>query len=185
MSLFKFLSKLTTFLLVVSLIIATILAIASKASGNTPKFFGHSMMLVLSGSMEPTIKTGSAIFVEDIEDPTTLKKGDVITFMSPVLKDTIFTHRILGVKGSGKFTEYITKGDNNPAKDPLAVPNTSVLGKYSGITIPYLGHVMSLLQSKKGLGLMLIIPGLLIILVEVISMWRFFSKWERQKKVTA
>jgi signal peptidase I len=178
----KIASRISTGLLIVALILAATLAISSKLSNGTPKFFGKTLMLVLSGSMEPTIKTGSGIFVKDVKDVNSLKAGDVITFKSPIKKNTIVTHRIESVKGTGQYVEYITKGDNNETADPLAVPSQYVLGKYSNIEIPYFGYISSFLQSKKGLGLALIIPGLLLIVVELISVWRFIAKWESQKK---
>ncbi|UZJ80076.1 signal peptidase I SipW [Fictibacillus sp. KU28468] len=185
MKVLRIISRIASGMLVLCLILATTLAISSKLSGGTPKYFGQKMMLVLSGSMEPTIKTGSAIFIKELKNPTKLKKGDVITFYSPIKKNTIVTHRIKEVKGTGQMVEYITKGDNNQANDPLSVSPQNVLGKYSNTEIPYFGYVSSFLQSKKGLGIMLIIPGLLLILVEIISVWRLLSRWDKQKEKNA
>lgn len=177
----KIMSRILSTLIAICLAIAAILAISSHLSGGTPKFFGKTMMMVLSGSMEPKIHTGSVVFVSDIKDPSQLKVGDVITFKSPVIKDRIITHRIKEIRNSGNL-EFVTKGDNNQTNDPLAVPEQNVLGKYANITIPYLGYIMSFLQSKKGLGLALIIPGVLLIILELFTVWRTLVQYDKLKK---
>ncbi|MEB1808119.1 MAG: signal peptidase I [Bacillaceae bacterium] len=178
----KIVSRITTVIVLVCLVLAATLAISSQLSGGTPKFFGKTMMIVLSGSMEPTIPTGSAIFVDDVPDPTQLQVGDVITFISPIHENRrIITHRIQEVSTFGPL-EFIAQGDNNQTADPMPIPAENVLGKHSEITIPYIGYVLSFLQSKKGIGLALIIPGLLIIAIEIVSVWRTISRWEKLKQ---
>ncbi|ALC90199.1 hypothetical protein AM500_10695 [Bacillus sp. FJAT-18017] len=184
MKVFKIISRILSSIIVVCLVIAAILAISSRLSGGTPKFFGKTMMMVLSGSMEPKIHTGSVVFVEDIKDPSLLKVGDVITFKSPVVKDRIITHRIKEIKNTGNL-EFVTKGDNNTSDDPLTVPQQNLLGKYSNITVPYLGYIMSFLQSKKGLGISLIIPGGLLIILEMFTIWRTLASLDKPKKEQA
>ncbi|WP_157842671.1 signal peptidase I [Bacillus alkalisoli] len=180
MKFLKIISKITTGILLFCLVFAAILAISSHLSGGTPKFFGKTMMIVLSGSMEPTIPTGSAIFVEEV-DPRELQVGDVITFESPIHENTrIITHRITEIFNFGQL-EFIAQGDSNEAADPMPIPAQNILGKHSDITIPYLGYILSFLQSKKGIGLALIIPGLLVIGIEVFSVWKLLSRWEQSK----
>ncbi|WP_226682156.1 signal peptidase I [Sutcliffiella horikoshii] len=182
MKVLKIISRGLTVLLLICLVFAAILAISSNLAGGTPKFFGKTMMIVLSGSMEPTIPTGSAIFVEEVTDPTQLKVGDVITFESPIHENTrIITHRITEVASTVPL-EFIAQGDNNQAADPMPIPAENILGKHSDITVPYLGYVLSFLQSKKGIGLALIIPGLLVIILEVISVWRMLGRMESKEK---
>jgi signal peptidase I len=185
MKVLKIISRIASVLIVLALILSATLAISSQLSKGTPKFFGKTMMLVLSGSMEPAIKTGSAIFVEDVKDPKKLTKGDVITFRSPIQNEKIITHRIEEVTGTPDNLEFITKGDSNEVKDTMPIPQANILGKYSEITIPYLGYIASFLQSKKGIGLALIIPGLLIIALEIFSVWRTLVRYERSKQETA
>ncbi|MFE1242999.1 signal peptidase I [Fictibacillus sp. NPDC058756] len=182
MKVLKIISRVASVLIILALILSATLAISSQLSKGTPKFFGKTMMLVLSGSMEPSIKTGSAIFVEDVKNPEELKKGDVITFRSPIQNEKIITHRIEEVKGSTGNLQFITKGDNNEVIDTLPIPESNILGKYTEITIPYLGYIASFLQSKKGIGLALIIPGLLIMALEIFSVWRTLVKYEKVKQ---
>jgi signal peptidase I len=171
-------------ILILILLCSFYVMISSKVTGGQPSILGNQLMLVLSGSMEPTISTGSVVGVKEVDDTTKLKKGDMVTFYSPIKKNTIVTHRILEVKGQGQFTEYITKGDNNKTSDPRPVPHSKIIGKYSGINIPYLGYILQFLQSKNGIALSLIVPGLIIIVYNIISLWLAFNREYGSKSKT-
>jgi signal peptidase I len=172
----KIVNHIVSAVLVLVLICSFYIMLSSKITGGQPSIFGNQLMLVLSGSMEPNIATGSVVGVKAVDDKTSLKKDDIITFYSPIKENTIVTHRIIDIKGTGEFTEYITKGDNNQTEDPRPVPAQKVIGKFSGLEIPYLGYVLQFLQSKSGIALSLIIPGLILIIYNVISLWRAFSE---------
>lgn len=139
------------------------LVISSKASGGEPQAFGYQLKTVLSGSMEPTFKTGSVIAVKPLntEDRRSLKKDDVITFQTA--EDILITHRIIGVTTSGEHVMYETKGDNNNAADMEPVLAENVVAQYAEFTIPYIGYFIDFAQSKAGSAILLIGPGLLLL----------------------
>ena len=95
----KWVNNIITAILMMLLISLAFIVVISKASGGEPQFFGYQLKTVLSGSMEPGIKTGSIIAVKIAEDKTNYKVGDVITFQEA--EDFLVTHRI---------TEVINKG---------------------------------------------------------------------------
>jgi len=179
----KWISKLITAVLVVVLILTTYVTLSSRISGGDPSFFGYRLMTVLSGSMEPVIHTGSLIAVKPVEDKNSLKEGDVITYESTLKKGMLITHRIIDVKPTFNGVDYIMKGDNNQAPDPRPIPSNFVVAKYADITIPYIGYIIDFIQSKKGLALLLIIPGILLVIWQVISLWRALGKWEKEKQI--
>ena len=76
----KWLNKITTFLLFAVLIGALFLVFVSKVSNGEPSIFGYQLKMVLSGSMEPDIQTGSVIAVKLGGDMSRFNKDDVITF---------------------------------------------------------------------------------------------------------
>lgn len=139
------------------------LVISSKASGGEPQAFGYQLKTVLSGSMEPTFKTGSVIAVKPLDNrgKTTLKKDDVITFQES--EGILVTHRIIGVTNSGENVMYETKGDNNNVADTEPVLSENVVAQYVGFTIPYIGYFIDFAQSKEGGAILLIIPGVLLL----------------------
>jgi signal peptidase I len=138
-----------------------IIVMSSRASGGEPELFGYQLKTVLSGSMEPTFKTGSLILVEKLENPTNLKKDDVITFQQD--ETNVVTHRIIEVLQQGDNTFYRTQGDNNQDADTNPVLSQNIVAKYSGITIPLIGYFLQWASSPLGTGILLIVPGVLLL----------------------
>ena len=80
---------------------------------------GISVDMVLSGSMEPKIRTGGLVFTDTSrKDP---QIGDIITYS---LNDSFVTHRVIRREGS----MLITKGDANDGEDLAPVSAEQVLG---------------------------------------------------------
>ncbi len=176
----KVVSGLTTTALFLLLIVMVVAVISSKASGGEPNFLGYQLKPVLSGSMEPTFMTGSIIAVKPVEDPTSLKKDDVITFMEE--KDKAVTHRIIEVIQNGQQTMYKTKGDNNEDADLNLVLSQNVVAKYTGFSIPYAGYFMDFAKSAKGAVVLLIIPGILLLIYSAISIFKGLKELEKITK---
>ncbi|GAB6172786.1 signal peptidase I [Paradesulfitobacterium aromaticivorans] len=177
----KWTGNIITAVLLLGLLLVTYFSISAKLSGEAPKVFGHELMTVLSGSMEPVIHTGSVIVVNPAVDISRLQVGDIITFRSPEDKDKIITHRILSIEGVEASTRFTTKGDANNAEDPKPIPVSNVVGKYANITIPYLGYTLAFAKSKIGVISLLIVPGALLILWQLVSLFRAISHMEKEK----
>lgn len=144
-----------------ALLLMIVMVISSRASGGEPELFGYQFKTVLSGSMEPTFKTGSVILVEEIKDKLALKENDVITFRQD--EKNVVTHRIVEVVKQGEAVLYRTKGDNNEEADMNPVMPENVVAKYSDITVPFIGYFLKYASSPMGTALLLIIPGLLLL----------------------
>lgn len=163
----RILSNVLNVVLFLSLIAMALLFIISKASGGSPEIMGVQIKTVLSGSMEPTFKTGSIIAIKPVEDTTTLLENDVITFLRE--DSSIVTHRVIQVIKSGDNTMYQTKGDNNEAIDGQYVLAGNVIGKYTGFTIPFLGYFIEFTRSNKGTAILLIIPGIILLIYSAMN----------------
>lgn len=88
--------------------------------------------VVISGSMEPTIHTGSLVLI-DTKDKD-VKKGDIVAFR----KAGVFvTHRIVETRAEG----YITKGDANSSDDPGMIGKENLEGT-TILAVPYAGRVL-------------------------------------------
>lgn len=118
------------------------------------------LLTVLSGSMEPTIKTGSIILIKPI---TNYKINDIITFQS---QGEIVTHRIYGKKVKNDIALYITKGDANNGPDIREITKKNVRGKVF-LDIPYLGYGVNLIQRaiRKPVVFLSLIIGLVALVV--------------------
>jgi signal peptidase I len=157
----KITSSLITTILFLVLLFMIFVVISSKASGGEPQFLDYQLKTVLSGSMEPTFKTGSIIAVKPVEEPASLKKGDVVTYLQQ--DNTIVTHRIVEVIKNGENTMFQTKGDNNKDMDTQPILAQNIVAKYTGFTIPFLGYFIDFAKSSKGTAILLIVPGVLLL----------------------
>jgi signal peptidase I len=157
----KWISNIGYGLVMITLLVMIAMVISSRASGGEPELFGHQIKTVLSGSMEPTFKTGSVIVVEKLTDAKNLKKDDVITFKKD--EKNIVTHRIIEVVKQGDNVFYRTKGDNNESPDMEPVLSQNVVALYSGYTIPFIGYFLKYASSPIGTAILLIVPGLLLL----------------------
>jgi signal peptidase I len=166
----KIISTSITVILSITLIFMIFVVISSKASGGEPNFMGYELKTVLSGSMERTFKTGSIIAVKPLNNPTNLKKDNIITFKKD--EQTLITHRIIDVVNNGVQTMYKTKGDNNEDADGNLVPSINVVGIYSGITIPFLGYFIDFAKSNSGTALLLIVPGALLLIYSALTIFK-------------
>jgi len=132
----------------------------------SPSFFQNipKSFVVVSGSMEPLIKSGSLVFVKPI-NPNILKTGDIIAFASPNnSKDTIL-HRINLIKSTNPI-RFSTKGDNNNTIDQWDVVDVGVIGRYQ-FSIPYIGYIVALLRRPLGFIFGICLPAGLLIISEI------------------
>lgn len=111
-----------------------------------PNIFGYGTYNVVSGSMEPAIKTGSLVYVKKIE-PAQVAVGDVIAFYSPNNTEMVITHRV--VDNQSAEAQFITKGDANETEDTTPIPYTHLIGKVE-VTIPYMGNLLAGFVSENG-----------------------------------
>lgn len=135
--------------------------------------------VVVSGSMEPTIKTGSIVLTVPI-DPKSVKTGDVVAFTSPQNSKDVILHRISGIKSESPL-RFQTKGDNNNAPDNWDLMDVGVLGKQV-YAVPYIGHIAAFVRTPRGFTLIIVLPALLFIISQILNI-RKYIKEEIDKQV--
>lgn len=107
--------------------------------------FGRDVYIVRGASMQPAIPIGSVVVVDRI-DPSQIQASDVITFRAP--SGGVVTHRVMSILAAGELA-FTTRGDANPADDPVAVPASSVIGRVEE-SIPGIGLVIAVLATTGG-----------------------------------
>ncbi len=107
-------------------------------------FCGFRYYVVLSGSMEPAIHTGSLGIVNSKAEYDNVETGDIVAFINSM--GTRVTHRVVRVDNHG----LITKGDANGINDGFVVKKEDFIGETVG-SIPFVGYILMFLQSKKGI----------------------------------
>lgn len=135
----KILNRIITFVTTVFVIIACIVFAATAIC----KIGNIEPRIVLSGSMEPKIHTGSICFINKKVPYDKIKTGDIIAFKAG--KNTMVTHRVISVTNSG----FETKGDANKVSDGISTNKTNYRGK-TILSIPYAGYISMYLQSTRG-----------------------------------
>lgn len=154
---------------------------ATKGEKYAPKF---SLYTIVSPSMVPNIKVYDIVVDERVDDPTKLKVGDVITFISTssISNGMTITHRIVDVIQTDSGPQFKTKGDANITSDYALVTPDKVIGKVA-FRVPQLGRIQFFLSSKGGWVLLILIPALLIILADVFKLTNLVDIKKRVQKV--
>lgn len=135
---------------------------------------GYNFYVVMSGSMEPTIHTGSIIAVNKQEE---YNKEDIITVKMKNDPNQTYTHRIVEVTEEG----YQTKGDANESVDPDIATEELVIGK-TIFNLPLLGYIAHFAKQPTGFILMIIVPCVIIIASEINNIKDFIKEKLEEKK---
>jgi len=144
-----------------------------------PRLADWTVLVVLSGSMEPSMPTGGLAFVEPV-DPATIRVGDVVTFPVPGHPGALVSHRVSAVEHVAGKPVLITKGDANDEPDSWRTPASSVIGKVN-VSLPHLGNASQFLRTPAGFVLVLVVPGALIVLGELGAITREIRKIRQNK----
>jgi len=175
------------------------LAITSRQQTDMPRIFGVSVVMVETGSMEPTFNAGDLIVISRISqaEARELSVDDVITFrfLNPATNQIAFnTHRITRrAYQNGAFAGFWTKGDANTAEDSNFVHFANIVGSWgtgsdeiTGTRIGGLGSFFNFLSSLWGFLILIVLPLLLFtgyrvyILIKVIYDMRMEKVKESQ-----
>jgi signal peptidase len=124
--------------------------------------FGMSIIVFKTGSMAPTMPTGSMAITRSIP-ASEIRVGDVVTVPVPG-KVLPVTHRVVSiarVPAVPTDRSVVLKGDDNLTADQT--PYTVGRVKLVVFAVPVLGTVIALFQTPPFIGLMsLVVAGLLL-----------------------
>ena len=119
---FKKITDIISTVLLVALVLGTVLLVGVRIVGIEP-------FIVLSGSMEPEIKTGSLVYVDKVtpKEACNLQVGDTVTYLSNGGTKKV-THKIYNVVGplyvKNQYGEFVTdeNGERTVAIDDRGYP---------------------------------------------------------------
>lgn len=150
---------------------------------NDRDLFGFKMFIVNSDSMSKTdFKAGDLIYVKEVV-PSSLKVGEIITFISqdPTHFGETVTHKIrkltTDAEGNPAFVTYGTTTDTN---DETVVTYPYVLGLYQG-RIPAIGTFFNFLKTPLGYFLCIFTPFMLIILFECVKLIVISRRYKKEQ----
>lgn len=137
-----------------------------------PQILGYKLIVIETGSMEPTLKVGSVCLVKP-EDR--ISKGNIITFCVNPEKGTLVTHRVVEVQSDGK---YRTMGDNNNVVDAVAVELEAIEG-VTKLNVPYIGVLVKYLSEIEGKIVIISLLGMLLAASEMAERVLISRKWNK------
>ena len=141
----------------------------------TPRF-DWRVDSVSSGSMEPELNVGGILITRPAV-PESIKVGDIITFNSP-LNNEVTSHRVIAIKNDSS-PRFQTKGDANQDADPYLISAANLVGK-GCFHLPYFGYVAQFIKTKLGFLLVICLPGLAVIVMEIMKIWRVLARREAE-----
>lgn len=160
---------------------------------NDRSIFGIKFYIVTSDSMskselnkdmEVHFNAGDIILVKNVKDPTALKKGDIISFLSTneVSYGETVTHMIDSVyERDGRVIGYYTVGTNTGTVDEALVEPEYVLGTYAG-KLPGVGNFFAFVKSPIGYVICILIPFLLLIVYNGSNVIRLFRQQRKEQE---
>ncbi|MGH2784233.1 MAG: signal peptidase I [Actinomycetota bacterium] len=153
--------KITVRVVAGALAAAAIGAVALLAFAFVPTLFGADASIVTSGSMGEAAPIGSVV-VSRLVDAHAVSVGDVITFRYPT-SPTSITHRVVEVADDATGRVFRTKGDANPAIDPVPVPIAGNVHRVERV-VPFAGRIVAFARSPLGGVSLFLLPitGLLL-----------------------
>lgn len=168
--------------LAVFMMIFTVISVTTF-NRNDRDLFGYKAYIVNSDSMSKTdFNAGDLIFVKEV-DPSTLKEGDIITFMS---QDTdsfgeTITHKIRKLTTDAEGNPgFITYGTTTDTDDETIVTYPYVLGKYE-THIPKVGTFFNFLKTTPGYFVCIFVPFMLLIIYQGINFFRLFRRYKKEQ----
>lgn len=150
---------------------------------NDRHLFGYRAYIVLSDSMSKTdFDAGDLVLVKEV-DPTTLKEGDIISYISQNTENygEVVTHKIRRVTTDANGDRgFITYGTTTDTDDETIVTYPFVLGKYK-THLPGVGTFFQFLKTPQGYFTCIFIPFMLLIVYQGINVIRLFRRYKREQ----
>jgi signal peptidase len=135
-----------------------------------PFALGMRSLSVMSGSMEPAIRTGDVI-VDQWIPPGQARVGDAVSFNDPSRGNVVVTHRVARLHKRGAQVDFITRGDANTGVEHWSAPANGRIGRVA-YRVPHAGFLMVFTRTPGGKLLFLVIPAFLWGAWEIVRIWR-------------
>ena len=152
---------------VIGLALLLVSIIGAKLKGEVPRFFGYSVMQIVSGSMEDEIPTGTYILIKKV-DAEKIEQNDIICFFSDdaLIQGYPNTHRVVEPPIQGENgLEFVTKGDANPIRDGVTAKEEKLIGRY----VKNMDGLTAFSKMLEGNGMIILIMIMMIASVGMVT----------------
>jgi len=138
------------------------------AVATVPSLVGYRSLTIVSGSMEPTLGTGSVV-IDRVISPLDAGPGDIVTFQDP-LRPRQLTHRLRRMHVERGTAYMVTRGDANDAPEHWTVQTDGRIGRVVA-HLPKLGYVRVALGTRHA-RLAVLVAVIAFGVFLVVDMWR-------------
>lgn len=169
--------------IIIALLALTLLTVAmTKQTGAPIMVGGYGMMLVDGSQMGQTIPKQSAIVIQQV-GISALKADDVIVVRDYNEKhsEMTVTTRISALNPTEEGLTFITRGDISDVDDSRLRTENDIYGKVV-MVIPVLGKFLSFVKSPIGLATCVALPLALMLIIEIINLFRMSKSSEREEE---
>lgn len=181
----KILSNCLVWLIVALTVCVMIFTIVSVNTfdRNDRQIFGYRAYIVLSDSMSATdFDAGDVVLVKNV-DPTTLKEGDIIAYISQNSENygETVTHKIRRLTtDSNGDPGFVTYGTTTNTDDAIVVTYPFILGQYQ-FRLPMVGTFFQFLKTTQGYIICILIPFMLLIMYQGLNTVRVFRQYKQEQ----
>lgn len=167
----------------VGMMVFTLISV-NTINHNERTIFGYKAFIVLSDSMSKTdFDAGDLIFVKEVEDYSTLKPGDIISYISQDIDtygETI-THKIRkSAKDEHGNPGFITYGTTTDTDDEKVVTYPYIVGKYE-FSAPKVGTFFNYIKTVPGYIMCIFLPFFILILSQGLNCIKLFRKYKEEQ----
>jgi len=150
---------------------------------NDRSLFGYKMYIVNSDSMAATdFDAGDLIFVKSVS-PSSLKEGDIITYISQNTHNfgETVTHKIRKVTRDAEGAlGFVTYGTTTGTDDEAIVTEPYVMGKYVS-HLANIGHFFNFLKTPQGYIVCIFVPFILLIIYQGVKCVKLFRRYRKEQ----
>src|SRR4051794_18988619 len=150
--------------LTAGIVVGTVVLLASVVAR------GGRVLVMASGSMAPTIRTGDVTVGTSIT-ASQARVGQVITFRDPTRDNHLVSHRVRAVTVADGRARFVTKGDKNTAVEQWNVAADGRIGRVQW-RIRAVGHAIAAVRGRRGQIAFVAVPAFLLGFTELIGLWR-------------
>ena len=140
----------------------------------------HPLLAVASGSMQPVLYKGDLILIQGVQNAceihAALKSdnppGDIIVFHKPGDPKDLIVHRAVEKHDEDGSCNFKTWGDANSGPDTWTVTESDIVGKYTGVKVPLLGHIALFFEPLQVKVAFILLWIILLIILELVPLSR-------------
>lgn len=146
--------------------------IHNRVADGPPSLAGFTFYVMQDKDLNPDANPGSLAVVHST-DVTSVSLGDIINFRTQVSPNATATQRVVEINRD-EGLKFVTSSNGTGAVQTTIVPAEDVLGKVL-VAVPFYGRMVDYVQTSQGLILLIFVPGVIIIIYQLIKIIRHIS----------